>query len=100
MSKQDQLVSVTLGSRVVATTSVASETIGAEAAVVDMDSGTYYGVQGAGVLIWEALREPVALSDVHTLLMRHFEIDAGTCERELLSFIEDLVRARLVRIVD
>lgn len=69
-----------------------------EAVMLDIERGTYFGVEGVARFIWDALKEPVTPREVvDAVCVRYPSVDHEACERDALEFLEDLVRHRLVQ---
>jgi hypothetical protein len=69
-----------------------------EAVILNLKSGTYFGLNSLGTRIWELIREPVRVSDVHQQLLQEYEVDAGLCEAELLLFLNQLQTNDLIKV--
>jgi len=63
-----------------------------------VERGTCYGFNGTATRVWKMLDSPKRLSEVRDVLMREFEVDAETCERDLKELLRDLERDGLVSI--
>ena len=67
-------------------------------AMMSIERGFYFGVNAVGRRIWEWLAEERSVGQLCDRLQAEFEVDRATCEREVLGFIEDLARERLVQV--
>jgi hypothetical protein len=74
-------------------------TIDDEVVMLSVRSQTYFGLGVVGSEIWNAIEKPRRVDDLCTALQQTFEIDAETCQREVLDFLNDLVGRGLARIV-
>lgn len=63
-----------------------------------VERGTCYGFNSTATRIWKMLDEPRRLSEVRDVLMRDYEVDAATCERDLRDLLRELERDGLVSI--
>lgn len=70
-----------------------------EAVILSLADGVYYGLDGAGALVWELLREPVRVGELRDAIAAAFEVDAETAERDLLALLGELAERRLVEVV-
>ena len=68
--------------------------------MVSIANGLYYGVSDVAREIWEAIEQPKKISDLVDDLTRTFNIDRTECERETLSFLEDLRSEGLLQVSD
>jgi hypothetical protein len=78
---------------------VAFRTIDAEGVVLDLSTGTYFGLNASGTRMWQLLAEHGSLEKVVAALRREFDATAATLERDLVAFVEHLASRDLVRIV-
>jgi hypothetical protein len=71
-----------------------------ETVMLDMERGTYFGLQDVGKAIWEALEEPTTIDAICADLMERFEVDEDTCRREVRSFLSQLKEHDLIEVRD
>ncbi len=64
-----------------------------EAAVIELESGTFYGFNGVGTRIWQMLQEPIRVSDLTAAIVLEYEVEARACESDTLAFLEKLLDA-------
>jgi hypothetical protein len=57
---------------------------------LDIDKGTCYGLNHVGSRIWKIIAEPSRVADVCTRLISEYEVDDETCQRDVLSLLEEL----------
>jgi Coenzyme PQQ synthesis protein D (PqqD) len=69
-----------------------------EAIVLNMKSGTYFGMDQVGALIWNLLDKPRTVGEIREAIVREYEVDSDTCERDLTSFLDSLESAGLIEI--
>jgi Coenzyme PQQ synthesis protein D (PqqD) len=53
--------------------------------------GSYYGLNAVAVGIWELLECPRTIAALFVRLCEEFEVDAPTCEADMLEFVNDLI---------
>jgi hypothetical protein len=69
-----------------------------ETVMLDVERGSYFGLQNVGKVIWEELAAPTTLDQLCERLMAQFDVDAVTCRREVGAFLEELRQARLIEV--
>jgi hypothetical protein len=69
---------------------LANELSDSEAVMLDIESGTYFGLRNVGKAIWDRLERPVKVEDLYAELMEEFEVDPATCRTDVDSFLADL----------
>ena len=82
--------SLSAASIVVRRNTMAEAEVDGDVIALDIDKGTCYGLNKVGSRIWKIIAEPSRVADVCTRLVSEFEVDAETCEREVLSLLEEL----------
>jgi hypothetical protein len=71
-----------------------------EAAVLNLATGTYYGLDRVGATIWQHIQTPTCVSDIGEALVTQYEVDAATAKSDLVSFLTDMMREGLVELFD
>ena len=66
-----------------------------EAVLLDLKSGIYFGLNGVGARTWELILEHGRLSEVRDALLREYEVDRNSVERDLLALAAELVARQL-----
>ncbi|NET56515.1 MAG: PqqD family protein [Symploca sp. SIO2E6] len=84
---------------VVAKEQVSSELNG-EAVILDMKSGTYYGLNSIGASIWNLLQQPKSVAEIRDALLTEYEVEPQRCDRELLALLQDLGAKGLIEVKD
>jgi hypothetical protein len=82
--------SLSAASIVVRRTAVVEAEVDGEVIALDIDNGTCYGLNLVGSRIWKIIAEPSRIDDVCTRLISEYEVDAETCQRDVLSLLEEL----------
>jgi hypothetical protein len=67
-----------------------------EVVILDLASGTYYGLDTVGARVWSLIEQPAALPDIHEAIMAEFDVDAQTCSRDVQAFLERMHSIGLV----
>jgi hypothetical protein len=89
---------LTLNSVVVASEDQVSCKLEGEAALLQLTHGVYYGLDEMGARIWEQVQHPISIAELRDRIMRTYDVDPARCERELLEFCGELVRAGLLTV--
>lgn len=62
------------------------------AVMLDIASGSYYGLNAVAGRIWELLAvQPMTVAEICARLCEEFEVDEQTCEAAVLKFADTLV---------
>ena len=67
-----------------------------EVVALNIDRGTCYGLNPIGSRIWKIIEDPVTIADICSRLMAEYDVDAATCERQVLDLLEELRSEGLV----
>ena len=62
-----------------------------EAVMMSVTAGRYYGLNAVASRIWELLETPKTIAQLCAQICEEFEVDAQTCEAEVLKFVQDLI---------
>ena len=73
-----------------------SSRVGDEAAILDLDSSVYFGLDPVGARIFELLAEPTSLAAVLDKVVAEYTVDADTARADLLALVSDLLARKLV----
>ena len=67
-----------------------------QAVILNLDTGTYFGVDSVGTRIWQLLESRAALRDVWVALQAEYDAAPDQLERDLLDFVDGLHAKGLV----
>lgn len=62
--------------------------------------GRYYGISGVGARAWELLETPASIDDLVSAICKEYEIDADTCQQDIIRFAQDLMKVDLIEPVN
>jgi hypothetical protein len=91
---------VTADSFVVVSKEQLSCDLSGEAAILDLKSGVYYGLNELGAFIWNNIREPRRVSQVKDAILEEYEVEPSRCERDLLRLLTQLAAKGLIEVSD
>lgn len=69
-----------------------------EAVLLDLDAGTYFGLNEVGTRAWALIGEGVALGGVREVLLREYEVAPERLWEDLLALVGELLEHRLVEL--
>ncbi|MBT3275396.1 MAG: PqqD family protein [Spirochaetales bacterium] len=69
---------------------------GDDVVVLNAKTGIYFSLDDVSMNIWEMLEKPVGVRAILERLLLDYEVDAARCEKDLLSFLTDLVGQGLI----
>ena len=86
------MTDLTLSTRLQRNPDLMSAEMDGELVMMSVENGAYYGIGGVGSRIWTLLAAPISLTEIVQAISRDYEVDAATCEADVLAFAGDLVR--------
>ena len=90
---------LTLAARVSPRDGVVFQQLQDEAVLLNLDSGQYFGLDPVGTRIWNLLADGKILSEVVSVIVAEYEVDAARCEGDLLKLLGDLEEQGLVTVI-
>lgn len=72
--------------------------MGGEVVILDLKSGNYYGLDAVGARVWTLIEAPTSLADIRRIIMDEYEVDAETCDRDILAFINQMQAVGIVEV--
>ena len=72
--------------------------LGEETVILDLASGTYFGLDETGTRIWQLLQQGITLREVCDTMLGEFEVAPQDVERDVLDLARELRDRGLIRI--
>lgn len=91
--------SLTDDSVVIAAKSQVSCDLDGEAAVLNLATGIYYGLDKVGATIWQNIQTPATVATLRRIIMARYEVDAVTAQSDLLTFLDDMMHEGLAELL-
>jgi hypothetical protein len=79
---------------------VIAEAIEGEVMVINLESGAYYSVAGAGAIVWKGLVEGETTAELVAAATSRFDVDRATLAVDVDRFVADLVNEGILVSVD
>jgi hypothetical protein len=92
--------SLATASRVVVAQDQVSCEVGGEVVILQLDTGTYYGLDPVGSRIWALLQQPRTLGEIRDALVAEYAVAPARLERDVLRLLVRLERAGLIEVRD
>jgi len=68
-----------------------------ETVILSVDNGYFYQLNKTGSRIWDAIAEPVPLTELCVRLQERFAVDPELCRRDVVEFVEGMIDKGLLR---
>lgn len=78
------------------TDSLSSVDVNGESVILNVDSGTYFGLDGVGARIWSLLESPVTYGELVRVVLNEYEVDRETAESDIADLVTELEQKGLV----
>jgi len=89
---------VNLSDRVNIPPEVMARTVGDETVILDLASGTYFGLDPVGARIWELMGEGMTLAEVCDRMLEEYAVSRDQLEGDTLRLGEELQRQGLIQV--
>ncbi len=80
------------------TPNVIARQVGDEIVLLDLDNGTYFGLDPVGARIWELISQGRTLAAVCEVIVDEYDVTREIIEQDLLKLVENLAAQRLVQV--
>jgi hypothetical protein len=74
--------------------------LGGEAAILNLATGVYWGLNEVGSFVWKMVEQPRRLSEICRAVVEVYDVDMERCERDVMALVRELAEAGLVEISD
>jgi hypothetical protein len=87
-----------LTDRVTVPEQVLARQVGEETVILDLASGTYFGLDPVGARIWQLMIEGKTLAEVCAVMLEEYEVTREDIERDVLKLAEELSAKQLISV--
>jgi hypothetical protein len=71
-----------------------------EAAILNIKSGVYYGLDPVGARIWTLVQEPRKVAEIQTAIAEEYDVEPERCAQDLAGLLEKLLEEGLIEVRD
>jgi hypothetical protein len=68
--------------------------------MVNVETGFYYAASDVAREIWQAIEQPIKISDLIDTLVGRYNVARSDCEEQTLAFLETMLAERLLEVSD
>jgi hypothetical protein len=68
-----------------------------EVVMMSIEDSAYFGLNAVGSDLWEALESPISITALCQRVIKKFDVDAKTCELDVMELLTDLRQRKLVQ---
>ena len=87
-------------STVVVTKDQVSCDLSGEAAILNLKSGVYFGLNTVGASIWKLIQEPKTIKEIRDAISEEYDVESDRCEHDVLEILQELSTHGLIEIID
>ena len=92
--------SISTNSRIVVSQDQVSCDLSGEAAILNLNSGIYFGLNTVGASIWKLIQEPRSVKEIQAAIQEEYEVDPEQCGRDVIELLQELSNHELIKIID
>jgi hypothetical protein len=74
--------------------------LGGEAAILNVRTGMYYGLDVVGARVWSLIQQPRSVRDVCETLRSEYDVELDRCESDLLALLKQFLAEGLIEVQD
>lgn len=64
--------------------------------ILNINANRYHSLNTVGARIWELLEKPQTAGELCSHLLQEFEVDAATCQAEVMQFVSHLLERGII----
>lgn len=92
------MTNINMDTIVVQNTEIDTTDIDGEKAMMDLEKGKYFMLNGIGSIVWDIISKPCSVKDIVSDLVKEYDVEIATCEQSILEFLGRLNNAELISI--
>jgi hypothetical protein len=77
---------------------VMARQVGNETVILDLGSGTYFGLDPVGARIWQLIGEGKTLAEICDTMLDEYEVTRDDLERDVVELADKLLEQKLIGI--
>ena len=78
--------------------SLISNNLGEDVVMMDIENGSYYGLESVSASIWKLTESPVSVGSICDKLVDEYDVSLDKCRQEVVTFLNDLIERNIVEI--
>ena len=75
---------------------VMARRVGEETVILDLASGTYFGLDSVGARIWQLMGEGKTLAEICDVIVEEYEVSRDDVESDIMSLVQELSSQGLI----
>lgn len=74
--------------------------MGGDVLLLGLEHGEYYGLKGAGTLLWDLIQAPRRMSELCEAVRARYDVGEARCAADVEAFLKDLIAHGLATVVE
>jgi hypothetical protein len=83
-------------STVVVSKNQVSSDLAGEVVMLNLNNGTYYGLDEVGACVWSLIQEPRSVAAIRDWIVEEYDVEPEVCESDILALLADMEHAGLI----
>jgi hypothetical protein len=79
---------------------VTAKPIGTETVILDLASGTYFGLDPVGARLWQLIEEGNSLAKVCDIMQEEYDVSRDLLERDAFVLVGELIDKKLISLAE
>jgi hypothetical protein len=71
-----------------------------EAAILNLKTSVYFGLNTVGASIWKLIQEPRTVKEIRNAILEEYDVEPDRCGHDVLELLQELSTHGLIEIVD
>ena len=85
-------------STIVVTKDQISCDLSGEAAILNLKTSVYFGLNTVGASIWKLIQEPRKVSEIRDAILEEYDVEPDRCGTDLLALLQELLEKELIEV--
>jgi hypothetical protein len=93
-------MNISLDQKVCLSPQVLARRIGDETVILDLASGTYFGLDAVGARLWQLMSEGLTLTRICQVMLTEYQVEGSRLQQDVLGLVQTLLSKQLVQLED
>ena len=85
-------------SRILAAKNQVSCEVDGEVVILDMQDGTYFGLNAVGASVWKLLTRPCTLPQLREAIAAEYDVEPSRCDADIDTLLQHLLEHKLIEV--
>lgn len=77
---------------------VVASNLAEEMVLLDINAGTYYGLNEVGARVWQMIQHTRRVDKIHEMLLDAYDVDPARCKKDLVDLLQSMHARQLIRL--